>query len=146
MKLNLLSVAVLTSSLICTYAHANAATLFFEIQGIKNDAGKIYLSLFKGEENYQQDKAEAWQIVKPEKGNKVVVFSNLEPGDYAIKYFHDENDNRQLETNLFGSPIEGYGFSSDAKPNYGPAKYADMKILISAEQDQVKNASTVIYN
>lgn len=145
MKINLLSMAVLTTALLTSYAHAHAATVMFEINGIKNDAGKIYVSLFKGQENYHNNKAEAWQIVTPKSGTKTAVFSDLTPGDYAIKYFHDENDNRKLEKNLFGSPTEGYGFSSDAKPSYGPAKYEDMKFSIAEAGQTVTNQSTVIY-
>lgn len=145
MKINLLSLTVLATSLLTSYAHVHAATVMFEINGIKNDAGKIYLSLFNGQENYKNNKAQAWQIIKPEAGTKTVVFSDLEAGEYAIKYFHDENDNRQLEVNLFGSPTEGYGFSNDAKPSYGPAKYEDMKFTVTDQEQSVTNTSTVIY-
>lgn len=143
--MNLLSLTVLATSLLTSYSHVYAATVMFEINGIKNDAGKIYLSLFNGKENYKNNKAQAWQIIKPETGAKTVVFSDLEVGEYAIKYFHDENDNRQLEVNLFGSPIEGYGFSNDAKPSYGPAKYEDMKFTVAEQEQTVTNTSTVIY-
>lgn len=146
MKINLLSLTVLVGSLFTSYAHVHAASLMFEIQGIKNDAGKIYLSLFKGKENYQNDKAQAWQIIKPQAGTSKVVFDNLTPGEYAVKYFHDENDDRKLEMNLFGSPVEGYGFSNDAKPSYGPARYEDMKVEITEQSSQVITTSSVIYN
>lgn len=145
MKANLFSLTVLVSSLLTSYAHVHAATVMFEIEGIKNDAGKIYVNIFKGEENYQSKKPEASQIVKPKSGNKAVVFNDLDKGDYVIQYFHDENDNRKLETNLFGAPTEGYGFSNDAKPNYGPAKYADMKFTIASDSETVTNKSQVIY-
>lgn len=145
MKFNLLPITVLATSLLTTYAHAHATTVLFEIEGIKNDAGKIYLSLFKGKENFQNNKAHAWQIIKAEAGTKTVAFNDLEAGDYAIRYFHDENDNRKLEKNLFGSPTEGFGFSSDAKPSYGPASYEDMKFTVRQGSETIKNKSTVIY-
>jgi len=145
MKISLLPITVLATSLLTSYAHVHAATVMFEIEGIKNDAGKIYLSLFKGEENYQNKKAEAWQIIKPESGSKTVIFNDLAAGEYVIQYFHDENDNSELEKNLFGSPTEGYGFSNDAKPSYGPARYEDMKFTVSDINARVKNKSTVIY-
>lgn len=145
MKNNILSVSVLTSSLFLSFTHADAATLMFEIEGIKNDAGKIYISLFKGKENYKKGIAEAAQIVSPNKGAKQVVFEALPAGDYAIKYFHDENNDRKLDTNIFGSPIEGYGFSNNAEPNFGPASFEDMAFSVNDGDEQVKNTSTVIY-
>ena len=145
MKFNLLPMTVLTTALLTSYAHVHAATVLFEIDGIKNDAGKIYLSLFKGKEDYSKNKAHGWQIIKPAEGAKTVVFNDLEAGEYAIKYFHDENDNSQLEKNLFGSPTEGYGFSNNAKPSYGPAKYEDMKFVVTEQGETVTTSSTVIY-
>lgn len=145
MKNNILSVSVLTSSLFLSFAHAHAATLMFEIEGIKNDAGKIYISLFKGKDNYKKGIAEAAQIVSPKKGTKQVVFEELSAGNYAIKFFHDENNDRKLGTNVFGSPTEGYGFSNNAKPNFGPASFEDMAFSVNDGDEQVKNASTVIY-
>lgn len=145
MKNNILSASVLTSSLFLSFAHAHAATVMFEIEGIKNDAGKIYISLFKGKDNYKKGIAEAAQIVSPKKGTKQVVFEELSEGEYAIKYFHDENNDRKLDTNIFGSPTEGYGFSNDAKPNFGPASYDDMAFKVKVGVRQVKNTSTVIY-
>ena len=145
MKNNILSISILTSSLLLSFAHAKAATVMFEIQGIKNDAGKIYVSLFKGKDNHQKGIPEAAQIVSPTKGNKWVTFEGLPAGEYAIQYFHDENDDRKLDTNIFGSPTEGYGFSNNAEPNFGPASYEDMVFSVLEGVGEVKNNSTVIY-
>ena len=60
-------------------------------------------------------------------------------------YFHDENNDRKLDTNIFGSPIEGYGFSNNAEPNFGPASFEDMAFSVNDGNEQVKNTSTVIY-
>jgi uncharacterized protein (DUF2141 family) len=48
-------------------------------------------------------------------GVQSVVFTNLDPGRYAIIVFHDENDNGKLDENSWGVPIEGYGFSNNAE-------------------------------
>jgi uncharacterized protein (DUF2141 family) len=45
-------------------------------------------------------------------GTQSVVFTNLEPGTYAIIAFHDENDNGKLDENGWGVPTEGYAFSN----------------------------------
>ena len=145
MKLNVLSLSALITSLLMSYAHVHAATVLFEIEGIKSDSGKLYVSLFKGQENYKAKKPEKSLAIDALAGNKEAIFENITTGEYVIQYFHDENNNKKLETNLFGMPTEGFGFSNDAKPNYGPAKYEDMKFVVSGESETVTNNSTVIY-
>ena len=121
---------LLTASL-CLAGSIAAQTLTVEISGIKNDQGKILLQLFDSNENYQSNKAYSANMIKAKKGVVSVTFNNLVAGEYAIRYFHDENDNGQLETNLFGMPVEGYGFSNNAKADFGPVSFVDMKVSIT---------------
>jgi uncharacterized protein (DUF2141 family) len=117
-----------------------AQTLTVEITGIKNDQGKILLQLFNSKENYQNNTAYSANMIKAKQGIVTVTFDNLEAGEYAIRYFHDENDNGKLEQNLFGMPVEGYGFSNNAKANFGPAAFEDMKVTIT-DQNLVTHSS-----
>lgn len=40
-----------------------------------------------------------------------IVFTNIDEGEYAIKVFHDENNNKKIDRNFLGIPKEGYGAS-----------------------------------
>jgi uncharacterized protein (DUF2141 family) len=66
------------------------------------------------------DSAAAWEAGKDAVavGNDSVtgpqvrlIFPELAPGDYAVKLYHDENRNGELDSNMLGIPSEGYGFS-----------------------------------
>jgi len=72
-------------------------------------------------------------------GKSSITFNYLEPGDYAIKFFHDENGNGQMETNIMGLPTEGYGFSNNATSFLGPPDFEDMLFTVT------KNESIAIY-
>jgi uncharacterized protein (DUF2141 family) len=61
--------------------------------------------------------------VKVVEGQAVVVFEDLPHGDYALKIFHDENDNQKLDTNFVGFPKEKFGFSNDAMGRFGPPSF-----------------------
>ncbi|MBB1390840.1 DUF2141 domain-containing protein [Shewanella sp. SG44-6] len=74
-----------------------------------------------------------------------VIFTNIPVGQYAIRFFQDENNNGTLDTNLFGMPSEGYGFSNNAKPNYGPVGYQDAAFTVTEQQDPVINQTHIIY-
>jgi uncharacterized protein (DUF2141 family) len=54
-------------------------------------------------------------VIKIRKAQARCDFEDIPPGTYAIAVIHDENTNGRLDTNVFGVPTEGYGFSKDAK-------------------------------
>lgn len=126
----------------------SAKTLEFTIEGIKSNKGKIYIQLFKGEENYQNNNAYLSSIAIAKQGQVTITFNglvvdDLGNDDYGIRYYHDENDNASMETNLFGMPLEGYGYSNNAKANYGPVGYSQIKFHMTNET-QV-NTSNIVY-
>ncbi|WDE01384.1 DUF2141 domain-containing protein [Thalassomonas actiniarum] len=122
---------------------AHSANIQLEITGIKNDQGKLYIQLFHGEENYNQGKAELATMTKAKSGNATLIFQDVDSGEYALRFYHDENNNGKLDSNLFGIPTEGYGFSNNAMPNFGPAKYQEMKFQVNG--GDLKLSSKVIY-
>ncbi|NMP30022.1 DUF2141 domain-containing protein [Thalassotalea sp. M1531] len=126
-----------------------AKEISFQIQGINQNVSdsqtKLYVQLFKGQENYQQGKPAAATIVSAKAEKVTVTFNDIETGEYALRFFHDENNNGQLETNLFGLPTEGYGFSNNAKPNFGPVSYDEIKFQVTENEEKVVNTTSVIY-
>jgi uncharacterized protein (DUF2141 family) len=76
--------------------------------------------------------------IRQEKGviikNKcTIIVRDLNPGKYAVRYFHDENLNGALDTTKIGKPTEGYGFSNNAYAMYGPKPFKDW--LFEVKQD-----------
>ncbi|OKY27750.1 MULTISPECIES: DUF2141 domain-containing protein [Thalassotalea] len=133
----------IATTLLTLSANVFSHSLQLEIREVKSNQGKILAQLFKGESNYQANKPMMAQQSMAKEGTLILTFSNLENGEYAIRYFHDENSDNQLATNLIGIPTEGYGYSNNAKGNFGPAKYQDMKVSI-VDSDVITH-STVIY-
>lgn len=136
-----LSFALLTSAILINEVAANELT--FTISSIKVGQGKIYAQLFKGENNYRTGKPHGVAMVAADVSEATLTFSHLETGNYVVRYFHDQNDNGKMDVNLMGAPQEGYGFSNDAKPSYGPVKFDEAKFTVS--QSKVTNTSHVIY-
>ncbi len=54
-----------------------------------------------------------------------VRLDSLPPGPKAVRLFHDENSNGTLDTNFFGIPSEGYGFSNNPRSRFGEPSFAD---------------------
>lgn len=105
--------------LICiSYLSFSQYKLYVEILEIRNNKGNIMLQLFDGNQKVvAQEKS-------PIKDNKCSFsFTNLNPGKYAIRYYHDANLNGKMETNLVGKPTEGYGFSNNVIGKFGPPPF-----------------------
>ena len=58
-------------------------------------------------------------------GTTTVTVRGVPPGRYAAQIFLDENGNGEVDRGLFGMPMEGVGFSNDARISFGPPKWAD---------------------
>jgi uncharacterized protein (DUF2141 family) len=114
--------------MISNYA-ASQYNLEIEISEINKNEGKIMLQLF--DENQKVLIQEMGEI-KDKKS--VILIKNLKPGKYAVRYFHDENLNGLMETNMFGKPTEGYGFSNNVTGRFGPPSFE--KWLFELKEDK----------
>lgn len=71
---------------------------------------------------------------EPAKGAAVtVVLENIRPGTYGVQVHHDENGNGEMDFGLLGIPKEGFGFSRDAKPGFGPPDFDEVKFEVAGE-------------
>lgn len=107
-------------------------TLTVEVSNIKSDKGTIMIALFKGEAGFPKDDSKAIKKMKVNIKDKkaTITFTDLEAGEYAFALFHDENGNNEMDSNMFGVPKEGYGFSTNYKPTMSAPDFdeADFKI------------------
>lgn len=116
MKTLFLTIAISTISLFSIAQN----TLTIEITNLKTNKGTVMIGL------YDSDQKE----IKKVKGTVndrtcTVEIKDLPSGTYAVKYYHDENDNGKMDTGMFGKPEEGYGYSNDARGFMGPADFED---------------------
>jgi uncharacterized protein (DUF2141 family) len=111
-----------------------------EIIDIRNNTGNIMLQLFdKNEKIVTQEKS-------PVKDYKCSFsFTNLKPGKFAARYYHDENLNGKMETNLVGKPTEGYGFSNNMIGKFGPPPFEKWLFEINGDKKIVLKPTYKIY-
>jgi uncharacterized protein (DUF2141 family) len=123
--------AALTATLM-TVPLANAADLTVNIENIAQTRGTIMLGLFD-QATYNGDGAVNGASLKVEGSSVTAEFEGLEPGEYAVRLYHDLNDDGEMNTNPFGMPTEPYAFSNDAKGRFGPAKWEAAKFVVEAD-------------
>ena len=83
----------------------------------------LRVALCPSEAAYKTEKGCTLRSIKAEGNTVSCAFDSLAPGTYAVKVFHDVNENRKLDTNWIGWPKEPYGFSNDAPVNMGPPPF-----------------------
>ena len=112
-----------------TSAAYSQLKLEIEITGIKNNKGNMMLQLFDSTEKLLD------QRMMPIADNRcLIVFDDLKPGKYAVRYYHDENLNGKMDTNLVGKPVEGYGFSNNVIGRFGPPAFEKWLFELSANK------------
>jgi len=65
-------------------------------------------------------------------GKATVTFTNVTPGTYAVILFHDKNDNKQMDFEPSGMPLEMYGVSNNVM-SMGPPQWNDAKFDVASE-------------
>jgi uncharacterized protein (DUF2141 family) len=122
--MRLVSAALLLSALLVPSAGAAAADLRVVVEGLRTDKGHVEFALYDKAETFP-DRAGVIEggHAKIMGGRAVYVFQSLKPGRYAVTLFHDENDDGKFNRSLIGLPLEGYGFSNDAKVMLGPPSF-----------------------
>lgn len=110
-----------------TTKNSTGGTLKVNFKGLNSDAGKLLISLSDSEKSH--DESIPFRNAKVSIKNKsaTAVFENLPFGEYSVSCFHDENNNKELDTGTFGIPKEAYGFSNDARGTFGPPSWKDAK-------------------
>lgn len=121
--------------------YSQVASLKILIKGFQHTSGNVFVGLynkpsgFASEDTYMNFSGlilskDVW-----------IVFDSIPKGTYAIAIIHDENNNQKLDQGEFGIPVEGYGFSNDARGILGPPDFRTAMFSFSGTSDK-----TIIIN
>jgi uncharacterized protein (DUF2141 family) len=110
------------------------AGLKVTITNLRNNKGHVLISLFKDGVGYPDKPEKAFKKEKINISNNTAAlfFAALPTGNYAIAILHDENDDQKMNTNFFGLPKEGYGFSNNVMGTFGPPGYSKARFSYTA--------------
>jgi uncharacterized protein (DUF2141 family) len=130
MKTNLLTVSFLIALVGTSFSQQY--NLVVVIKNVKEAKGRIAVALFNNEKDFTSKRLQG-RIAQAKTGEVQVAFENLVPGDYAISVMHDANENDELDSNAFGIPKEGFGFSNDVMGMFGPPSFNKAKFSFTGE-------------
>jgi uncharacterized protein (DUF2141 family) len=121
--------SLLAITLLCTTLMTAQSSLTVEVTNLRNNTGHVSMELLNKDE--ESIKGETVLI----KDNRcIITFDSLDIGNYAIRYFHDEDSNKELDTNFIGIPKEGIGFSNDAYGTFGPKDFEEWLVEVKGDK------------
>ncbi len=127
--------------LFCVFASflvAQKTNIKVNVENVKNADGKIMIALYNSEETYMKTLFKGDEP-KAKEGTVVGEFKDVPFGTYAVAVFHDENENKKLDTNFMGIPKEAYGFSNNASGFMGPPSFKDAAFKVNGSAEKVIN-------
>jgi uncharacterized protein (DUF2141 family) len=107
-----------------------AAELVVRVEGLRNSAGDLRLSLYASPAEWPDEPRPEYRKIVPAHAPGVTVTFEVPPGTYALAGFHDENRNGEFDTDFLGIPREGYAFSNDARPGLSAPPFAAAAIAV----------------
>lgn len=129
--------ALVTSVLTLPAGAQETGTLVLVVTGFESAQGHALVQLANSKEDYEADD-QGFRVARrtPTDREITLKFEELPYGEYAIKIFHDENDNEELDIGWAG-PEELYGFSNDARALMGPPGWDAAKFDLDQREKTV---------
>ncbi|MBD2529817.1 DUF2141 domain-containing protein [Nostoc flagelliforme FACHB-838] len=114
--------------------------LTVEIDGLKNKQGQVCASIFANSEGFPSDRNRGLQkqCTKITDTPLPITFENLKAGSYAVAVFHDQNNDSTLNSNIFGIPSEGFGFSSNPEILARAPKFSEAAFLVAGPDTNIQ--------
>lgn len=108
-----------------------AARIVVTIDGLHSSKGHVYVALFARPQGFPDgDYSVRHTKIKAALGTMTVAFDGLPAGTYAAGAYHDEDDNRRLDTNLIGYPVEGYALSNGIRAVISRPRFIDAAFTV----------------
>jgi uncharacterized protein (DUF2141 family) len=96
------------------------------VTNLRSNKGHLLISVFNSSDGFPSNVNKAFrkQQVAISNQQAVINFADMPAGNYAVAILHDENDDGKMNSNFFGIPKEGYGFSNNVMGTFGPPSFS----------------------
>ena len=103
------------------------------VSGIGDPVGNIVVTAFDNDDDWLEKPVVEESIALSEgMESPLPIKLSLAPGSYAFQVYHDLDGNGEMKTNFIGIPKEPTGVSNDAKGKFGPPKFKDAAVEVTA--------------
>lgn len=122
----LIALALLVSSMLAAQTSEKMVNKAIKVSvtNVTSEKGTVEFALYT-EKGFLQNPL-ATRSASIQEGVSSVVFENIPAGSYAIVCFHDKNENKRMDFELNGMPIENFGASNNVY-EMGPPVFENSK-------------------
>lgn len=133
--IKLIIIALLLFQSQYVFAEDDRAVMVLEVNNIESSTGNIMIHLCRNQQEFLGSVPVPYAFFFPAKKNTVTAKITIPKGAYAVKVFHDENENKILDLNAANHPVEKFGFSNNFFGSYSALPPYD-KVLISIDKEE----------
>ncbi len=109
-------------------------TLTIVVEDVQSSDGYIAVGLYTSKNTFLKDEeAFTGVFAKAVKGVTRIDLPDLPNGEYAVCIFHDENANKEMDTNFIGIPKEPLGFSIGKLKTFGPPSFDECSFKMTSD-------------
>lgn len=100
--------------------------LIVHVHGLRSANGTIRVKVHHHGDDFPATNDVIARELQPARGGSAsFAFPALPHGTYAVVVLHDEDNDSNLDRGLLGRPLEGLGFSNDARVLFGPPSFGE---------------------
>ncbi len=110
------------------YAESNNVVITLDVRNIPSSRGNIMIYFYQNESEYLSEGQTNYSFFFPSKQKNVSAKIEIPKGIYGIRIYHDENENKILDKNAAGHPVEKFGYSNNFFGSY--SKQPDFKNIL----------------
>lgn len=93
------------------------------VYGLEPNVGQIVITVFASKDEFLK-KPYGSKIIPTSDDSEIRTRLPAETMNrYAISVYYDKNNDKKLNTNWFGIPVERVGFSNNASSRFGPPSF-----------------------
>ncbi|WP_347925145.1 DUF2141 domain-containing protein [Pontimicrobium sp. SW4] len=129
MKTLSLFIALIISTTLSFAQESKGQDITVTIENISNDRGHVVIGLHTAD-TFMKTEALQQTAAKVKDGKVVYTFKNVAPGNYALLALHDENDNKRMDFEPNGMPLESFGLSNNPML-MGPPTFSEGKFVVA---------------
>ena len=112
---------------------SQTGTIVVKVSGIENNKGIVRIGIYNSESTFPvYGKQFKGAEINAKTAGLSYTFTNIPVGTYAISVWHDEDKDKTMNKNLFGSPKENYGFSRNIYGTFGPPSFKEVSFKLNA--------------
>lgn len=131
--IKLIIITVLLFQSMYAFAEDERVVMVLEVNNIESSTGNIMIHLCRNQHEFIGQVPVPYAFFFPAKKNTVTAKITIPKGMYAVKIFHDENENKVLDLNAANHPVEKFGFSNNFFGSYSELPPYE-KVLISLDK------------